>query len=144
MVSKKYIAIYLFLALVPIVFLAIEYPSLPEMVALRNNGRSPEDFENKIQLWLLPIMTVLFAILGIFIPKLDRKKLSNVTKDIGEKVFIFVLMMFDIVFAIELNMATGAILNVNYGLVVMAVCILPIIFITVIGLFESKSKLNKN
>ncbi len=141
MFSKKYLIIYLFLALIPIIILAIEYPSLPEMVAVRNNGRSPEDFENKIQLWLLPIMTVLFAILGIFIPKLDRKKLMNANNNISQKVFMFVLMMCNIVFAIELNMATGAISNVNYGLVVMAVCILPIIFIIVIGLIESKRKI---
>ncbi len=139
MVSKKYIAIYLFLALVPIIVLGIAYPSLPEMVAVRNNGRSPEDFESKIQLWLVPVLTVLIAIVGMFIPKLDRKKLLNVNRGIAEKVFVFVLLLFDLAFAIELNMASGAI-NLNLGLTVLVVSLLPILFIIVIGLIQSKSK----
>ncbi len=140
MVSKKYIAIYLFLALVPIIALAIVYPTLPEMVAVRNNGRSPEDFENKITMWLLPVLTGLFAILGMFIPKLDGKKLLNVKRGITEKVFVFLLLMFNLVFAIELNMASGAI-AVNLGLIVLVVSILPILFIIAVGFIQSKSKI---
>ncbi len=139
MVNKKYKAIYLFLAIVPIITLAIIYPSLPEMVAVRNNGRSIEDFENKIHLWLLPTLTMLLAIFGMFIPKLESKKLSNVSRVIAEKVFVFVLLFFDFVFAIELNMATGTI-NVNLGLIVLVVCILPIVFITGIGMIQINSK----
>lgn len=140
MVNKKYIAIYLFLALLPIIILAIEYPSLPEMVAVRNNGVSPDDFENKIQLWFLPILTILLAIFGMFTPKLGSKKLMTVSVGLAEKVFVFVLFMFDFAFAIELSMAKGILANINLGLIVLVICILPIVFISVLGLILVKGK----
>ncbi len=139
MVSKKYIAIYLFLALVPIVFLAIEYPSLPEMVALRNNGQSPEDFENKIQLWITPAIGLGLAITGIFIPKIPSKKKLNMSQSVIEKIFVVLMLVYDGVFALELSMAKGDLSNSNLAMTILLVSVLPIVVISVLGVIQSKN-----
>ncbi len=139
MVSKKYIVIYLFLALVPVVFLAMEYSALPDMVALRNNGQSPEDFGNKINLWLTPTFGLLLAIIGVFIPKIPKKKKVNMSQSVTEKIFVVLLLVYDGVFAIELSMAKGGLSNSNLGMTVLLVSLLPIVVISVIGLIKSKN-----
>ncbi len=138
MVNKKYILIYLCLALIPIVMLAIEYPALPEMVAVRNNGMKPEDFENKAQLWLMPIINLIIATVALYLPKLEKRRSLNIDGSIAEKMFVAIICLFDGVFAIELLMAKGTLTMSSFGMVIFVILIVPTIMTIVLGVMQNK------
>ncbi len=138
MVSKKYMFIYLFLAIAPMVLLGIVYPSLPAEIVLRNPGTPNEGYGSKLNLWLLPAINVIIALMGICSPTLSRKNLMNVGQKVGEKILVLVMVIFNIVIIIETLIAKNLMTVSAFG-IALFVILMPIIVIFMIGIILRKS-----
>ncbi len=138
MVNKKYLLIYLFLAIVPIVVLGVIYPSIPEEIVLRNPGTANEGYGSKLNLWLLPIINCVIALLGIWSPTLSKKNLANVGQKTGEKIIVVVMVLLVSVFSMEVLMAKNIMTVGTFG-IVLFVLLMPIIVISIIGAIQSRN-----
>jgi len=74
MKSKKMIALMWALSLLPLLLVALTWPRLPEQIPLHWNLDGSVSRGGRMWLWLLASISVLFALLFQFMPRLDPKR----------------------------------------------------------------------
>ncbi len=131
MIKDKYLVIYILLILLPLMVLLLVYPKLPEMIVVRNAGTLPSDFENKSTLFILPIINIFIGIMAIFTPILEKNKFTNLSINVTKKVFLFVLIIFNIVIYTEILMAMN-IITINTFLFMLFILLMPLFVIFII------------
>ncbi len=86
----------LLITLIPFLYLAYIYPSLPTEVPIHWNAKGEIDgWGRKTNLWLIPALTVgLVYLIFLIIPKIDPKKqLQNMGSKFYQLKFVFMLFM---------------------------------------------------
>lgn len=100
MINKKYTALYLFLAVIPLIYVAMVFGGAPEIVPTHFNVEGIADgFGSKWTLWILPVVVVVIAIVAMYTPFLTKfaKQKDDKSLNVVAKFNLIVLIMLDLV-----------------------------------------------
>ncbi len=144
MVNKKYTALYVLLALIPLVYLGLVFGDAPDTIPTHFNAEGfADDFGSKWTLFIMPVMVAVVAIAALFAPFLTKfaKQKEDKSLNMVAKFNIAVLVMFDLVtisiIYSSFNYAEGQTIQLGtYILYIMNV------FFLVTGFFMPKFKRN--
>ncbi len=73
MVNKKYTAIYVLLALIPLIYLGFVFGDAPDTIPTHFNAEGfADDYGSKWTLFIMPVMVAVVAIAALFAPFLTK------------------------------------------------------------------------
>ncbi len=123
MVSKKYVVIYLILAIVPIIVLGLLYPGLPDQIQMKSSGNPTSMYSGKFTLWLIVLLEFMVALAAIWSPTLSKKKKITISQSTAEKFYVWVMLYIDgllVMFILEAK-------NIGNSEVLMVMTFIPLV-----------------
>lgn len=144
MVNKKYAIIYLLIALIPLIYTAMVYGSAPDTIPTHYNAQGIADaYGSKSQLWLMPGITFVIAISGLFMPFLTKfsKQTDARSLDFAIKFTAFTLAFVAVISIIIVYVSTHYTDETGSAIGTLSLYALFIFFI-ITGLFLPKISRN--